>query len=479
MPQGQTRPNIVLIMTDQQRFDSIAALGYDHVDTPHLDHLVRDGTAFTNTYVASPSCAPSRASLFTGLYPHSSGVLRNDDKWSHSWVEILAEQGYRCTSVGKMHTYPYEASVGFHERHVVENKDRAHPNLPHFLDQWDKAIWIRGHEKPSRVTYRELPDYAQRLGAFEWDLPDDLHADHFVGNLARHWLDTYPEQSDPFFLQIGFPGPHPPYDPTSNHLDPYRERAMPEPKGSREDLDSQPAPLKALRKHHQENDHDAIVHLEDPSHEQLQRQRQHYFANVSLIDEQVGGILEALEKRGVLDNTVVVFTSDHGDALNDHGHSQKWTMYEASVHVPGIIWGPGIRGGQQLPGLVSLMDFAPTLLELAGAEPPEWMEATSLVPAVKGEDWVGRKYVFSEHAQDFILTETALMTMVRDERYKLVDFLDCDEGQLFDLQEDPHEEMNLWAEPHYRETRRRLEDAISRWRASSSLHTAAWGKEVR
>lgn len=479
MTHESNRPNIVLIMTDQQRFDSISALGHDHVDTPHLDRLVEEGTAFTNTYVASPSCAPSRASLFTGLYPHSSGVLRNDDKWSHSWVETLADHGYRCTSVGKMHTYPYEASVGFHERHVVENKDRAHPSLPYFLDQWDKAIWVRGEQKPSRVTYRELPDYTQRLGAFEWGLPDDLHADHFVGNLARHWLDTYPAQDDPFFLQIGFPGPHPPYDPTTSHLDAYRDRTMPEPKRTQEDLDSQPTPLKALRAHHQANDHDAIVHLEDPSYDQLQRQRQHYFANVSLIDEQVGGILEALDERGVLDNTVVVFTSDHGDALNDHGHSQKWTMYEPSVHVPAIIWGPGVRSGQQLSGLVSLMDFAPTLLEMAGLEAPDWMEASSLTPAVEGQPWEGREYVFSEHAQDLILTDTVLMTMVRDARYKLVDFLDYDEGQLFDLTEDPDEETNLWEDSTHAATRARLEKAIATWRASSSLRTATWGKEVR
>ncbi|OIH85279.1 arylsulfatase [Arthrobacter sp. UCD-GKA] len=480
MSNQNTRPNIVLIMTDQQRFDSISALGHTHVDTPNLDRLVKEGTAFTNTYVASPSCAPSRASLFTGLYPHSSGVLRNDDKWSHSWVELLAGAGYRCTSVGKMHTYPYEASVGFHERHVVENKDRAHPNLPYFLDQWDKAIWIRGHEKPSRVTYRRREDYAERLGAFEWSLPDDLHADNFVGNLSRHWLDTYPDHDSPFFLQIGFPGPHPPYDPTSKHLEPYLDRQMPEAKRTAADLDSQPTPLQALRKHHQANDHDAIVQLENPTEEQLQLQRRHYFANVSLIDEQVGGIIEALEQRGVLDNTVIMFTSDHGDALNDHGHSQKWTMYEPSVHVPGIIWGPGrVTADQQLDGLVSLMDLAPTILELAGLTPPEWMEAETLMPALRGEDWEGRRYVFSEHARDFILTDTALMTMVRDERFKLVDFIDFDEGQLFDLVEDPHEETNLWGVPECADVRSRLEKAIAHWRASSSMTTATWGAQWR
>jgi arylsulfatase A-like enzyme len=144
------------------------------------------------------------------------------------------------------------------------------------------------------------------------------------------------------------------------------------------------------------------------------------------------------------------------------------------------MWGPKfIRGGQVKDGLISLMDLAPTILELAGLDAPEWMEAESLVPALKGEEWVGREYVFSEHARDFILTETALMTMVRDARWKLVEFIDFDEGQLFDLDSDPHEEVNLWAAPEHRDVRHRLEKAISTWRATSSMLTATWAKDTR
>lgn len=474
------RPNIVLIITDQQRFDSISALGYGHVDTPNLDRLVREGAAFTKMYVASPSCAPSRASLFTGLYPHTSGVLRNDDPWTHSWVETLAEADYRCTSIGKMHTYPYEASVGFHERHVVENKDRASPALPYFLDNWDKALWARGIQKPSRVTYRERDDYRERLGAFEWTLPEDMHADNFVGDLARHWLDTYPNHDQPFFLQIGFPGPHPPYDPPTRHLDAYRDRAMPEPVHADADLQAQPEPIKALRRQHYDNDHDAIVHLPNPTREQTQRQRQHYYANVTLIDEQVGGILQALSARGVLDDTVVIFTSDHGDALNDHGLSQKWTMYEPSVHVPGIVWAPGrVDADLRVDGLISLMDIGPTVLDLAGLSTPEWMEARSLLPVLTGQPWEEREYVFSEHARDLILTDTELMTMVRDARYKLVEFVDDDRGQLFDLVADPTEEHDLWRSAEHGDVRRRLREAIATWRARSAMHTARWAKDFR
>jgi arylsulfatase A-like enzyme len=473
------RPNIVFIITDQQRFDTIAALGYEHAITPNLDCLVRRGTTFTRTYVTAPSCAPSRASLFTGMYPHTTGVLKNNDPWNHSWVERLADSGYRCVNVGKMHTYPYTASVGFHERHVVENKDRSNPTLPFFLDEWDKAFRSRGLVKPDRATkYRALDDYRERLGAFEWEAPDDLHVDNFVGDLAAHWLDVYPGD-EPFFLQVGFPGPHPPYDPTPTAIARYDGVEMPSAHDSAEDRASQPFAVKDLIRDNLEVDHDGIVHLEHPTADQVDRQRRYYMANVTMIDEQVGAVVDALERRGVLEETVIIFTSDHGDCLNDHGHIQKWSMYEPSVRVPAIIAGPGVVADRRFDGLTSLFDLGPTVLELAELTPPVWMEARSLLPALRGEAFEGREFAFSEHARDMILQQTALMTMVRDQRYKLVEFVDHDDGQLFDLEDDPHEMVNLWDEPAHRAERDRLSRVVSRWRAESELHTASWTAAFR
>ena len=466
-------PNIIFIITDQQRYDTIAAAGFPYMITPHLDRLVREGVSFANMFVTSPSCAPSRASLFTGVYPHTNGVLRNDDRWTWSWVTLLARAGYRCANIGKMHTFPFEESFGFHERHVTENKDRAHPLLPSYLDNWDKALWAHGHEKPGRLTYRSREDYAERLGTFDWELPEKLHPDNFVGDFARHWIETY-KRNEPFFLQIGFPGPHPPYDPTRDASELYREADLPLPVCDQQDRASQPQVLKDLRRAHMESDHDAVVHLDAPTEEQLRRQRQYYFANVTMIDAQVGRLLEALEARSLADDTVVIFTSDHGDCLNDHGHSQKWTMYEQSVHVPGIIWAPArLRGGRTVDGLVSLMDLGPTVLEMAGVSVPEWMEARSLLPLALG-DTDGRSRVFAEHARDMILASTAFMTMVRDECWKLVHFVDSDEGQLFDLAADPGEFTSLWDSADHQDIKRRMIDAILKWRIESAIATQGW-----
>ncbi len=283
------------------------------------------------------------------------------------------------------------------------------------------------------------------------------------------WLDRY-SGKEPFFLQIGIPGPHPPYDPTQRFLDKYEGREMPAPILDY-DLDSQPAPFRALRRNHLEDDHDAVVHLKDPTAEQLQRQRQHYFANVTMIDEQVGRVIEALKRRGVLDNTIIIFSSDHGDCLNDHGHSQKWNMYEQSVHVPAIVWGAGIPVGRRVTDHVSLMDLGPTILEFCGVEPPEWMEAQSLRPYFGDSKPPRRNCVFAEHARDAILTETAFVSMVMLDDWKMVHFVDTDEGQLFDLASDPGERRNRWDDADCAAKKAELMGLLLNWRIRSDLRT--------
>ena len=128
-------------------------------------------------------CAPSRASLFTGYYPHVTGIMRNGDRWRHSWVEDLAASGYHCVNIGKMHSKPFETPLGFHERYVVENKDRYLEGR-YYLDEWDKALQARGLVKQQRELYRQREDYRERMGAFSWDLPPETHSDNFVGGLG-------------------------------------------------------------------------------------------------------------------------------------------------------------------------------------------------------------------------------------------------------------------------------------------------------
>ena len=464
------RPNIILIITDQQRYDTIRALGFPYMDTPHLDRLVRQGIAFTNCHVTGPSCAPSRASFFTGNYPHTTGVLRNADVWPRTWVESLAQAGYHCVNIGKMHTWPYHASTGFHQRYVVENKDRYLEGR-YYFDEWDKALRARGLIKQQRELYRRWPDYRERLGAFEWELPEDTHPDFFVGDMARWWIQTYPK-TEPLFLEIGFPGPHPPYDPIRRYAEPYLRRDLPLPAATELDLKSQPPPFLEMRLHNTQVDHDSIVHLLEPTREQLHRRRAYYSANVTMIDEKIGQIMEALEAADYLKNAIIIFTSDHGDALGDHGHSQKWTMYEAITRIPMIVWSSGLfPGGRTVDALCQHMDLAPALLEVAGAAAPGPMEAESFLPALQGPLWEGRPYVFAEHGRDGILQTTEFMSMVRSQAWKLVHFLNADFGQLFDLAADPGEVQNLWDDPAHTAKKHELLNVLLDWRIRSGCRT--------
>ena len=232
--------------------------------TPNLDRLVNEGVSFSRSYVTSASCAPARASLFTGFYPHTTGVYKNADTWRHSWVERLSEAGYHCTNIGKMHTFPYETPLGFHERFVVENKDRYLEGR-YFLDRWDLSLQAQGMVKQQRELYRKLDDYAERLGAFEWKLPPHTHSDIFVGDLAKWWIDNKPDMQ-PFFLEIGFPGPHPPYDPVPSYLQHYDDDEIPLPEVTDEELQTQPRAQKELIDHNTRIDHDSVVWKKKPGY---------------------------------------------------------------------------------------------------------------------------------------------------------------------------------------------------------------------
>ncbi len=438
-----------------------------------------EGVTFTNCHITAPSCAPSRASIFTGYYPHTTGILKNADQWRHSWVEALADSGYTCINIGKMHTYPYHTPLGFHERYVVENKDRFLEER-YYFDEWDKALHARGLVKQQRELYRQLPDYNERLGAFEWKLPEDMHSDMFVGDMATWWIDTKPVPDGPLFLEIGFPGPHPPYDPTPEYAERYLGRDLPLAEVTDEDTGSQPPPFAAMRRHNAEVDHDSVVHQLNPTREQRHRQRAYYLANVTMIDDKVGEILASLDNKGYLDNAVVIFTSDHGDALGDHGHSQKWTMYDIITRMPVIVWSPGrFEGPRTLDGLCQLMDIGPTILDLAQVPVPESMEAETLLPALQGEAWAERSLRLRRTPARRHPPETDFMTMVRSRNWKLVHFLDEPFGQLFDLEDDPEENHNLWDDPEFADKKRELLDALLEWRIRSDLKTRGWSEEWR
>ncbi len=460
------QPNIILIMTDQQRFDTINALGAHWMHTPNLDRLATEGMSFSNCYVTSPLCSPSRASLFTGMYPHAHGVYSNFQKWQPTWVQWLADAGYHCVNIGKMHTNPYDIPGGFHQRIVAENKDR-----PLFLDEherayyddWDRALHARGIEKPTRyVRHKANPEaYKKAMGAFTWEHAEEMHSDNFVGDTANWWLKERQSKA-PLFLQIGFPGPHPPFDPTERWLNHYKDINIPVPNVTEAELAAQPPAHAAYRDNIVKYNQDAVAWKYNPTKEELLRVRRHYAANTSMIDEKIGIILDTLEKRGLLKNSIIVFTSDHGEALGDHGHIQKWTMYDVSVKVPLLVWSPDkVKGGRRSDALLQLMDIAPTILEYLSIPIPENWQARSFKRVLdSGDPLEIRDAVYSELTRGHIQTASEFICMRREKRWKLVWYLGEKEGELYDLHSDPDELINLWNMEKYSAIRKDQENLI-------------------
>ncbi len=465
------RPNIILIITDQQRADSVAALGASWMQTPYLDLMVAEGTAFTNCFVTSPVCVSSRASLFCGMYPHSTGVFTNFEPWQPTWVQWLADAGYHCVNIGKMHINPYDAAGGFHQRYVVENKDRPlfldeHSRAYH--DEWDKALHARGLIKPSRYTRAEVDPkgFLGALGCFTWEIDPDMHPDNFVGDMAAWWLEERQAEA-PLFLEIGFPGPHPPYDPVASYLDLYRDVDIPVPNVTAEELAAQPAMHAKLRQSMIDFNVDSVAWRTDMGKDDLLRLRRHYAANVTMIDAHVGKIFEVLQRRGYLDNAVVIFTSDHADALGDHGHIQKWTMYDTVTRVPLIVWDSGCVGQTRAcSDLVQLMDVSATILDFAGVDVPQHWEARSLHPMLTSGTWPDGQFrdaVYAELARDHLQSGAEYLIMRRDTDWKIVVYPGEDDGELYDLNADPNETKNLWHSAEHSDLRTELMARTLNW----------------
>ncbi|MDE2702406.1 MAG: sulfatase-like hydrolase/transferase [Chloroflexi bacterium] len=477
------RPNIVLIITDQQRYDTIAALGFPQLQTPNLDRLVSEGVSFDNCFVNAPSCGPARCSFFSGLYPHSTGMLRNEQLWSQTWVPNLASAGYFTASIGKMHFTPFDVEGQFDYRFNVENKQRGHPypTPESYRDEWDKALAERGMDKYHPGDLAKRANFDSAIGAFPWEKDPDMHPDNFLGRSAVEWIEGY-EREDPLFLEIGFPGPHPPYDPTPDWIARYADTEFPLLPLAEEERASQPPVFRDMaRLQYDGRPGDSTMLPPDPTPDQRQRQRRFYMANVSMIDVWIGRIRDSLERRGLLENSVIIFTSDHGDTLTDHYSSQKWTMYDQVVRVPAIVWAPGrFDGGRRIAGQIEWFDLGATILEIAGAEFPDPFEASSLVGALSGEPFAGREFAFSEMGRwDIVGLTTDYMTMVRTSKWKLVHFIDQPHGQLFDLINDPGELRNRFADPEVRVQRDLLVQAMTEWRMRSNATTAGWRADRR
>ncbi|MDH7480604.1 MAG: arylsulfatase [Armatimonadota bacterium] len=438
--ENKSRPNILFLMTDQHRWDCLGCMGNKAIKTPNLDRIAREGALFLNAYSSTPTCTPARAALLTGLSPWHHGMIgfgQVAERYAFEMPRALNDAGYYTFAIGKLHYHPQRNYHGF-QGALLDESGRVFS--PDFISDYRKWFKEKAPDLNPDATGIGWNDYRSGIYA----LPEELHPTRWTGDQAVNFIENY-RRDEPFMLKVSFARPHSPYDPPKRFWESYNE-------------DDMPAPYIgdwAAKFGEKANPKNYTLWYGDLGIEQVRRSRRGYYGSISFIDEQVGRILKALEKRGMMENTLILFTSDHGDMQGDHYHWRKSYPYEGSAAVPMLIRWPESLGiatkrGIRLTQVVELRDVLPTFLDAAGATIPNNLDGHSLLELIRGNANSWREYLDLEH--DVCYSPTNNWYALTDGRWKYI-FNGFDGSQeLFDLKEDPGEEHNLANDPAYSRT---------------------------
>lgn len=441
------RPNILWYCTDQQRFDTIGALGNPHVMTGAIDALVNDGVAFTHAFCQSPICTPSRSSFMTGMYPSRVHNTRNGNESFPNEppvvTRLLADAGYDCGLVGKFHLQ----SAGH----------RTEPRIDDGFSFWrfshaPRDDWPEGHHYAEWV--RERGGDLDAMRNSEQRVTPQLHQTTWATECSIEFINKRRDRSVPWLLNVNVYDPHPPFIPPQEYADRFDPATMPGPHFRSSDLEQQ-VKLASL---------DFQDQLRTPEQHDAFRVQALYYAMIAQIDDQFARIIEELERTGQRDHTVIIFTSDHGEALGDHGLMFKGCrFYEGLVRVPLIIsWPAEYRTGLVSDALVELLDLTSTLMDIAQIPCPSYMQGKSLLPILRDrqDPSVHRDFVRSEYfdALDphFTGGSGTFGTMYRTAHHKLCMYHDKKIGELYDLRSDPWEFDDRWDDPNYGDIKQQL-----------------------
>ncbi|HEY3440149.1 MAG TPA: arylsulfatase [Paludibaculum sp.] len=440
---SKSKPNLLLLMSDQHRADWMGCDGNRMVHTPALDSLAGAGTRFRHAYSSTPTCTPARAGLLTGMSPWRHGMLgygKVAEKYPVEMPRLLGAAGYRTMGVGKMHWSPQRNPHGFHQTLLDESGRVESVDF-----RSDYRAWFAS-EAPNLdpdATGIGFNDYTAK----SYVLPERLHPTRWTGDVAVRYLENY-QRSEPWFLKVSFARPHSPYDPPQRWWDRYAQAALPEAVAGR--WAEQYRPRNSSR--------DDIWHG-DVGADLVRRARIGYSGSVSFVDEQIGRILETLTRRGWMDETLVVYLSDHGDMTGDHHLWRKSYAYEASARIPMILRGPGVERGKVSRTPVEIRDVLPTLLAGAGVAKPEACDGESMTQ-------VRRQWIDLEHGVCY--DKSNHWTALTDGKWKYIFHAFDGRESLFHLAADPSELSDLAAEPAH-------EAALRLWRGRMTEHLAPRG----
>ena len=443
------QPNLLFLMPDQLRHDFLSCYGADFIDTPHIDSLAQQGTRFERAYSTHPICVPTRAALLTGRNAIRNGVtdnglwLRPDlhESGIYTWPELLNEAGYHTAAIGKMHFYPWDITHGFQYRVAAEDK-----RWIHVRDDYYEHLREHGERK---YHGNEHAGYHEHKGAIINKLPLELTTDRFVGDETCRFLRVHGGDG-PFAMMVGFPGPHGPYDPPPEY-NLFSPGDMPDP------APEVPGDTPQIRRNNINGNRAAWngVDYTEFTEAQKKKIRAHYAGLVKQIDDEVGKILETLRDEGLLDNTIIIFASDHGDYLGDHSLIGKGSFYESSTHVPLIVRQPDGAGGAASNELVALSDVTATLLTLAGVDVPGYMVDSQPLPDI-GLNMGG----LGSEPRDHLIGMTSSGWMNFDGTWKLSKY-STGEITLFNLIDDPHEQRNRYGDADCWDVYQRLDTQLT------------------
>jgi len=457
------KKNILFLMADQFAYHALGCLG-SCAKTPVLDYLAKDAQQFTSCYTACPLCLPARGSLATGLYPEELNTMDNYSVGltpeSVTWMQRIQEYGYQTSVFGKIHLHKFVDDLRDLEMQTKGYGYDIVNELPgprtygmmrsDYYDYLSEKGLLECYQEDMRRRYKTGPVY----DSSPTPLPTKDYADVYIADRALEYLEKVSEE--PWFCTVSFGGPHDPWDTPEEYTRLYDNIIPPLPL----------LPPKSINPNRPKGVYDEILNgTYDPSltedirnmtKEDVIAIRRSYYGHITLIDEQIGRILECLKRRDLLENTVVVFTADHGEENGDYGLIFKETFFETSVRVPMLIWDPE-RQGKKINTPIELMDLGPTLCELIGLD-GEIGHARSLVPLMQGN--AGKKRVVSQIFGETMILEDSIKAVFNKENQIYL---------LFDLEKDPEESLNIAGTEEAALLEKKMHQSLVSWRKETKL----------
>ena len=429
------KPNILFIMTDQQRFDALSTVN-PAVKTPYLDQLITESVFFKRAYCSNPSCVPSRAAIMTGKFPSECQVptyITSLPKDEVTFMTRLQEAGYYTAVIGKQHFAGSPIAKGYNYEHIID----CHSAFGDAPGSDDYRAFLRQHDvEPDQIMTRGL------ISGGTWNVDENLHLDAYVGNLGKQWLsekvtESKTEMTKPWFFTLSFPGPHHPYDGEgTSFADLYPLAEITHSETTYDDLAQKPPHFRKMGNY-------SRIYLKDFSEETFLRTKRAYLANVSLIDQKIGEVIQVLKDNNVYDDTLIIFTSDHGDFMGDFGMVEKLQCLTDSLMRVPLFVKPPIKGfvGIEIDDPVLNIDIAATCLQAAGVTVDE--SVSNYLYTCYWDETVEMK------VRDALYMEAGDIKGVLKNGIKTIYYLNRDYGELYDLNQDPLEKVNHWDNPAY------------------------------